>query len=493
MAEESWHEARLIPTSGINGADEQERRATSALLAVASAVREFGRAVVKPLGAPAGTIETYIEVPFVLGDKRLYPDGLIRVSRGSRSWTALVEVKTGGNQLAAEQLENYLDIAREEGFDAVLTISNEIPPMAGQHPTKVDKRKIRKVALHHLSWTQVLAEAVMQKEFRGVADPDQAWILGELIRYLEHSRSGALEFDDMGESWVAIRDAVAAGTLRATDKGIAEVVARFDALLRFTSLRLGRQLGTEVVPVLSRKEQADPALRAQALTTMLCQQGKLTGAIRIPETVGQLVVTADLPASRVTCHVDIEAPREGRPTTRVGWLVRQLKAAPDSVRVETFNAHGRGSSAADLLGTVRENPAALVVDTAREIRSFRLALTTGMGTKRGRGRGSFIDSVLSASDAFYADVLQNLKAWSAAPPKLRQPGPTPEDADPTKPHSLSSTEYSSQDGAQPVRAEWEETPTASNADGPQTDNVKPLHPEIGDDLITEQPGERYEG
>jgi hypothetical protein len=309
MAEESWHEARLIPTSGINGADEQERRATSALLAVVSAVREFGRALVKPLGAPAGTIETYIEVPFVLGEKRLYPDGLLRVSRGSRSWTALVEVKTGGNPLAAEQLDNYLDIAREEGFDAVLTISNEIPPMAGQHPTKVDKRKVRKVALHHLSWTQVLAEAVMQKEFRGVADPDQAWILGELIRYLEHSRSGALEFDDMGESWVAVRDAVAAGTLRATDKGIVEVVARFDALLRFTSLRLGRQLGTEVVPVLSRKEQADPALRAQALTTMLCQQGKLTGAIRIPETVGQLVVTADLLASRVTCHVDIEAPR----------------------------------------------------------------------------------------------------------------------------------------------------------------------------------------
>jgi hypothetical protein len=63
----------------------------------------------------------------------------------------LVEVKTGGNQLAVEQLENYLDIAREQGYDAVLTISNEIPPMAGQHPTKVDKRKVRKVALHHLS------------------------------------------------------------------------------------------------------------------------------------------------------------------------------------------------------------------------------------------------------------------------------------------------------------------------------------------------------
>ena len=34
MTEEAWHEARLIPTSGISGAEEQERRATSALLAV---------------------------------------------------------------------------------------------------------------------------------------------------------------------------------------------------------------------------------------------------------------------------------------------------------------------------------------------------------------------------------------------------------------------------------------------------------------------------
>lgn len=85
MAEETWHAARLIPTSGINGAEEQERRATSALLAVMGAVREFGRAVTTRLGAPAGQIETFIEVPFYLGDKRLYPDGLIRVSRGQRT------------------------------------------------------------------------------------------------------------------------------------------------------------------------------------------------------------------------------------------------------------------------------------------------------------------------------------------------------------------------------------------------------------------------
>ena len=447
MGEQAWHEARLIPTSGINGADEQERRATSALLAVLGAVREYGAALLKPLGVPAGRIECYIEVPFVLGDKKLYPDGLVRVSRGTRSWTALVEVKTGSNELATEQLENYLDIAREQGFDAVITISNEIPPVAGQHPTKVDKRKVRKVALHHLSWSQVLAEAVMQKEFRGVADPDQAWILGELIRYLEHERSGAMDMGDMGEAWTSVRDAVAAGTLRPSDKGISSVVARFDALLRFTSLALGKRLGAEVVPVLSRKELADPALRAAALTQQLCTTGQLSGAIRIPDTVGHLVVTADLRAGLVTCHVDLDAPREGRGTTRVNWLVRQLKNAPDGARVECFTAHSRGSNAAELLRSVRENPASLLTDPTKEVRAFRVAMSATLGTKRGRGRGAFIDSVLAAVNGFYADVLGDLKAWSATPPKLRQPGPGDvDDVEDTRPASLASTDFSSQDG-----------------------------------------------
>jgi hypothetical protein len=138
MSEETWHQARLIPTSGINGAPEQERRATSALLAVLSIVPDYSRALLSGVGAPAGNVTTYIEVPFDLEDQRVYPDGLIRVKRGSREWTALVEVKTGKNVLESTQLENYLDVARANSFDALITISNEIPPVPGQHPTTVD-------------------------------------------------------------------------------------------------------------------------------------------------------------------------------------------------------------------------------------------------------------------------------------------------------------------------------------------------------------------
>lgn len=441
MSEETWHQARLIPTSGISGAPEQERRATSALLAVLSIVPDYSKALLSAVGASAGKVSTYIEVPFELDGQRVYPDGLIRVKRGSKVWTALVEVKTGKNVLETQQLENYLDVARAESFDALITISNEIPPVPGQHPTTVDKRKLRKVAIHHWSWSYVLATAIVQKEHRGVDDPEQAWILGELIRYLEHERSGALDLDDMGANWVAVREAVAAGTLRANDKTAPEIVSRFDALLRYASLRLGQQLGTDVTPLLTRQEVANPATRVSAQLASLVQTGELAGVIRIPHAVGPVNVVADLRANRITCFVDVNAPQEGRQTTRVNWIVRQLKDARPDVRVESFAARARGAGAAELLADVREDPKLLAPDPNRDIRSFRIALSVPAGSKRGRGRGAFIDSVLDTLDTFYGEVVQHIKPWAAAPPKLREADRTAD-----VPDELVSTDLSSQDG-----------------------------------------------
>jgi hypothetical protein len=272
---------------------------------------------------------------------------------------------------------------------------------------------------------------------------------------------------------VTTREAVASGTLRAGDKCAPEVAARFDALLTYVSLQLGRKLGEDVTPALSRKQLADPALRSQSLVQSMSTQGTLQGAINIQNAVGPLVVTTDLRAGVVTCHVDIAAPRDGRATTRVNWLLRQLRHAPDSTRVEAFVMHGRGAGTAELLRAVRDQPALLVEDPKKDLRSFRIALGSPIGSKRGRGRGSFIDSVENAINTFYGDIVQDLRAWTAAPPRLRE---VPETSD--EQPSLTSTALSSQDGA-----EADEIPR-------QPEDGHALHPDVPDDrLDTESAGQ----
>jgi hypothetical protein len=184
--DETWQPARLFPITGIGGADEQERRGTSVLLAVMQSVKKFGQVLLtERCAAPTGKVETFIEVPFDLGPKRPRPDGLIRVTRGQKQWVALVEVKAGRVDLKAEQVNSYLDVAREQGFDAVITISHEVATTPGVHPVQVDRRKTRRVGLYHLSWSRIHTEALIQQTNHVVTDPDQAWILSEFIRYIE--------------------------------------------------------------------------------------------------------------------------------------------------------------------------------------------------------------------------------------------------------------------------------------------------------------------
>ena len=137
-------------------------------------------------------IQTFTEVRFKdSAGKTVIPDGAIVCERGKKAWTCLVEVKTSRAALRDDQVGCYMDVARENGFDGVLTISNQITSSSLESPVTIDKRKVRKRGLWHLSWWRIITEAIVQTRYRGVSDPDQAWILGELIAYLDSEASGA--------------------------------------------------------------------------------------------------------------------------------------------------------------------------------------------------------------------------------------------------------------------------------------------------------------
>ncbi|GAA0921742.1 TerD family protein [Virgisporangium aurantiacum] len=415
---DGWQSARLFSVAGIGAADEQEKRATSALLSTMYAVKQFGRCIATRLGGPGGTVETFAEVQFTLGDRTVIPDGVLKVARAGRVWTALLEVKTGSGQLRREQVENYLDVAREQGYDAVVTLSNEISPGAGEHPISVDKRKTRKVALIHVSWAEIIHEARMALTHRGISDPTQAWILAELIRYLDHPRSGAATFDDMGAAWVPVREAVVAGTLRAGDRKAPAVADAWLRLVRWLSLKLTADLGVAVASVMPRKLAGDPVARRQAVLTRLAADGALDATLRVPGAAAPLSVVADVRVGQVRTSVEVGAPQEWNSTRRVAWLLRQLgDEAPGDLLVEVIFA-GRTETACERLADVRAKPALLVGDRSLDIKAFRLTGCTPLGQRRSGVRGAFVPTVVGSVETFYRGVVQGLRPWPSPAPKL---------------------------------------------------------------------------
>lgn len=418
-SEGEWRRARLLPTSGIRGSKEQEERATSALLAVMSAVTPFGRELVADLGAPRGRIETYTEVPLHKADgSRVYPDGAIIARRGKTVWSALVEVKTGSSALDEDQVITYLDVARSDGFDGVLIINNDILGGADDVPVSVPRKKLRTVSLWQLSWWRILTEAVIQHEHRGVSDPEQAWILGELIAYLLHENSGAGEFDDMGPSWTTVRDGARHETLAKRQSEVRDTARRWEQFVHYVALGLTQDLGEEVVPARVKKPLDQ---RIDQTVDELVDRGQLSMQLKVPHAVGPMELCADLRTRMVTTSVPLKAPGEGRADTRVRWLLRQLREAPDDLRVEVrFENSSKLVSA--LLGEVRDDAKALLLadDAKRNPRQFRLSLSRSMGTKRNNKSGSLIAETRQQAIDFYRDLVQNLVEWQPRAPKMRE-------------------------------------------------------------------------
>lgn len=420
---EAWKPARLIPTAGIRGQEEQERRATSALLAVMRAVPEFGHALLRELGAPKSTrIETFCEVRFRDGaGKTVIPDGAIVCERGRRTWTCLLEVKTGTAQLREEQVASYLDVARDHGFDAVLTISNQITSDSTESPVSVDGRKLRKVNLFHLSWWRIITEATVQSRYRGVSDPDQAWILDELIAYLAHDASGAGGFTDMGEHWVSVRKAAHDGTLRGSAE-VRSVAERWEEFAQYLGLSLSQDLGEDVAIV--RPRQQTTAARLDEIVRSLVDDGQLRTTLRVPGAIGDMELLADLRTRQTLTSVSFAAPTEMRPRARINWLLRQLRQladVPGDLRIDVAYKSARQTTAG-LFGTVADEPDLLLYgqDPRREPRAFTLTLARKMGQKRGKDEGSFVREARSHIVGFYGDLVQNLKPWQAPAPRLRE-------------------------------------------------------------------------
>ncbi|MFB7469643.1 TerD family protein [Kitasatospora sp. NPDC056184] len=405
---DSWHTARLFPATTLKSDREREVRATSVLLSVMAQVPEFGRRLTAAFGAPAGRTETFTEVSLPHGDSPKRPDGVIRVERAGRLWTALVESKTNGNPLKAEQVQDYMDIAARRGYEAVITLSNDVAlegsPLV---QVKVDGRRKHKVLLGHLSWAEVAYQAKMLIRHEGVGNPAHAWLLQELLHYLQHENSGCHGFQNMGPAWVPVRKAIDEETLTAGDERATQVVESWERLIRQVCFQLGGELGVKVLPVQRARRGEDAGTRRAALADRLCADGRLNAEIRVEDAAGTIAIAADLRVGKLRTSTEIPAPEQGYPLSWVKRLVRQLGEAPADLHVETLT-DGAAAGPRGTLEKLRPEPGDLLPKDSSKITGFRLSLSKSTGSTRGNAESGFIRSVDAAVERFHSGVLVHL-------------------------------------------------------------------------------------
>lgn len=416
--------ARLIPTVADS---KKEERATSSLLASFMVVPGFAREVLSDAGAPVGKrikIVCYTEVTFKNNEKTKgpRPDGLVIITSGSKQWTALIESKIGNADLTKEQVEEYLDLAKVHGINALITVSNQFATTPTHHPVKVSKNKLRSVELYHFSWLSLKSKAVLLTANKSVDDPEQAYILSELVRYLDHDSSGVSSLSRMPSEWKDLCSSVQHGTaLGKTSEVVEHAVSGWHQLLRHLSLNLSMSIGQPVKIALSRAREKDSELNFSEDCTDLAQNNGFSTEFEIPNAASRVIFSADCLRRTVNISMKLEAPKDKtRATASINWITRQLKGkGVDNVGIRAYWPR-RISMTSASLAEATEDPAVLIPEGVSDLPTYLEIIRVADLSARFKGAKTFVEGCSKEFPAFYQDVGQHLSKWVAKAPQVKE-------------------------------------------------------------------------
>lgn len=417
--------ARLIPTVADS---KKEERATSSLLASFMVVPAFAREVLSEAGAPVGKrlkIICYTEVTVKTSEKRKSPrpDGLIIITNGSKKWTAFVESKIGNSQLTKKQIEEYLDLARKYGINALITISNQFATTSTHHPVNVSKNKLRSVELYHFSWLSLKSKAVLLTANKKIDDPEQAYILSELVRYLDHDSSGVASLTKMPSNWKDICNSIQQGTtINKNSESVEQSVSGWHQLLRHLALNLSMSIGQPVKIALSRAREKNAELNFMEDCEHLSRESCLCAEFDIPNAASRLHFTADYLRRTINISMKLEAPKDkSRATASINWITRQLKDQDlDDVSVRAYWPRRTPMTAASL-AEVKENPSTIIPPGVSDLPRFLEIIRVVDLAVRFKGTKTFVEDSSKQFPKFYQDVGQHLSKWMPKAPRVKKP------------------------------------------------------------------------
>jgi hypothetical protein len=413
--------ARLIPTVKDTSLED---RASSILLSSFHAVPEFGERMLMSIGQKVGItgkLACFSQVCFEERAKGIMrPDGFIQLTRGKKTWTAIVEAKIKNAKIEKEQLVKYIDLAKKYNVDAVITISNEFATKPDHHPIPLKVSEQKKIDVFHWSWMFAVTEALLVQQNEEIDDPAKNFILDEFLRYFDHDASGVKGFNQMNSEWKSIVQTVSKGAiLKKQAPEVRNTVCSWNQEIKDLCLLLSRSLGVSVTQKLSKSHVNDPEAHIKANIDDLVDYSSLYTTLIIPDAAAPLNITIDIAMKSIECSMLLIAPSDKKqPRAQITWLINQLKKA-DSQNVDIRSWH-KGSKIFEQVSfkKVLADPKLLVSENKDKVlmSKFEIVQRIGLGTKFS-GTKTFIDELEKLVPEFYTQIGMFLKAWVPPAPK----------------------------------------------------------------------------
>lgn len=422
--------SRLIPAVSESN---KEIRLLSPVLAALRIVPTYAKQVLEPVGVRLGVrsrIECYSEIVFKGSDfKGDRPDGLIVVDNGRTQWRAIIEAKHGKNQLGAKQIERYLDLAKQCGVDAVITISNQMTALATHSPVEVSPKLTRKVELYHLAWSHIRTNVSLLLQSGDVTDSEQTLVLSELERYLQHSSSGIEGFTQMNAGWRDLTARLRAGSnASASDIDVLNTATdwieeqRDMCLLLSRTFELKGSSQPQVSLKLPRAHAESQDVWRQSIAKMLVSENRLSSEIIVEGAAAPIDIETRIAGRVFIPSMKLSAPKDKKSTSaRVNWLLRQIAKTEDArIQIE-INWPGKKEAIRLPLSAIREEPQKLrELDEGTACNSVSVLLVEEL-SGRFSSRKNFISAIETALLDFYREAGQHLKPWQSHAPRTAKP------------------------------------------------------------------------
>jgi hypothetical protein len=256
----------------------------------------------------------------------------------------------------------------------------------------------------------------------GIDDPDQHYILSQVVKYFNHKSSGKVGFTSMNKEWKdLVQKCRNNSSINKLSTEVINTVSSWHQEQRELCLNMWTLIGEKAEVKIPRAHKKDPNRRLADDCQALANDKILTMTIQIPNAASDIIVNASLVPRSVTCSMKLDAPKDKvRSSARLNWLLRQIPDnLSDDFHIRAFRP-GRAPDTYKPINELKQDTDLLEAEnSSTPPSSYEVFYTLDLAGKF-QGNRVFIEQIEEAVPFFYEQVGQHLRAWVAPPPKVKK-------------------------------------------------------------------------